>query len=281
MLGAIAGDIIGSPHEAKNPDDKDFDFFTPKSRFTDDTVLTVATADTILNNGDYLKNYQKYFHLYPHRGWGGTFKKMASAGDLKPYDSYGNGSAMRISPVGWAYDTAEEVMAEAKRSAEVTHSHPEGIRGAQGIAMAIFCARQEMSKYDIKKAVEVIVGYDLSQPLHKLPKEFDVSCQGTIPICMAIFDESESYEEAIRMAVLQGGDVDTNACIVGGIAEAYYKEPPPMEIQEGIFERLPTEMTDIVVKFVRKYIYPDYEKPDVEPMKEVLVQDAVGLLFDF
>jgi ADP-ribosylglycohydrolase len=281
MLGAIAGDIIGSRFEAHGAKKtKRFKLFTPANRFTDDTVLTVAVADTIINDGNYLKNYQLYYNMYPRRGYGRAFSFLSRTGLLRPYYSFGNGSAMRVSPVGWAFDNLQDTLDEAAYSAEATHSHPEGIKGAQAIAMAIFCARNGMTKKEIKKALEVILDYDLSLKLKDIPDYLETSCQKTIPICMAIFDACEDMEDGIRIAVQKGGDVDTNACIVASIAEAFYGQPPDIEVQEGMFKLLPDQMIEVVVDFIREYVYPDYDPPEVKKSSEIETEDLMGSLFE-
>lgn len=225
MIGAIAGDIIGSAYEWHNIKSKEFELFSPRSKFTDDTVLTVAVADCILNNKDYAKTLKEYGRRYPHADYGGNFNNWLHSDDLGPYNSFGNGSAMRVSPVGFAFDTLEEVLSEAKRSAEVTHDHPEGIKGAQATAAAIFLARTCKDKKEIRDYIESTFKYDLSPALAEIRPgyRFDETCQGSVPQAIIAFLESENYEDAIRNAVSIGGDSDTIACITGGIAQAFYK----------------------------------------------------------
>ena len=277
MIGAIIGDVVGSRFEFNNIHTKEFKLFDVMSTFTDDSVLTVATADVILNGGSYLKKYQKSYFNYPNRGWGGRFLSMASSGNLRPYDSFGNGSAMRVSPVGWVYDSYAETLEEAQRTAEVTHSHPEGIKGAQAIAGAIYWARQGATKAQIMDHV-TNVGYDLSKPLSAFPSTFDETCQGTIPLCMAIFDQATDYEDAVRSAIAQGGDVDTTACIVGGMAEAFYGQPSEDLIKEA-YGRMPDEMCETVTKFLKKYCYKDFVEPSVTMGKAEKLQDAFRSLW--
>jgi len=279
MLGIIAGDVIGSPYEGSRKSKKDFPLFGEDNRFTDDTVLSVATAATILNGGDYLEYYQEYYNQYPNCGYGGSFKEMAKVNNLRPYGSYGNGSAMRVGPIGWAFDTIEETLKEAQLSSECTHDHHEGIKGAQAVAMAMFYARKAHSKDFIINEVARL-GYDLKELKEFEVDKFDVSCQGTIPLCMAVFNETDSFEEAIRVAISMGGDADTNAAIVGGIAEAYYGEIP-IDIQKGIFERMPEDISDIVMAFIKEFIDVEYEKPDVVVGKAILKYESLGALFDF
>jgi len=278
MLGVLAGDICGSKYEGHHKAQDGFILFDLESRFTDDIVLSVGTADAILNAGDYLETYQEYYNRYPGSGYGGSFSELAKVNNLKPYDSYGNGSAMRVGPIGWAFETEEEVLEEAKASAEVTHNHPEGIKGAQAIALAGFHAKNGWDKTSIMSSVTDL-GYDLTKPLSEfVVDKFDVSCQGTIPLCMAVFNETDSFEDAIRTAVMMGGDADTNAAIVGGIAEAHYGGIP-MDFQKGIFERLPEEMANITVAFIKEFIDKDYIKPDVI-ISDTLARDvALSSLF--
>jgi ADP-ribosylglycohydrolase len=250
MLGAIAGDIIGSVFEGHNIRSKDFELFTSRSRFTDDTVLTIATIDSIINDKAFVESYRNWFSKYPHAGWGRSFKGWAMSDDTLPYNSYGNGSAMRVSPVGFFYNSLDEVLQKAEESAAVTHNHPEGIKGAKSVAASIFLARNGSGKKEIKEYVEKNFGYDLSESIDSIRKwyRFDVSCQGSVPQAIISFLDSDSYEDTVRNAISIGGDSDTIACIAGGIAEAYYKEIPE-SIARRAMERLPEEMRDILVKF--------------------------------
>lgn len=250
MLGAIAGDIIGSVYEWHNIKDKDFPLFSRRCDFTDDTVMTIATADVIINNGNYAEAYKKYGRAYPGRGYGGNFGHWIRSEDYRPYNSYGNGSAMRISPVGFAFQTLDKVLEEAKKSAEVTHNHPEGIKGAQAAASAVFLARTGKGKKEIKEYIEKTFNYDLDRRLDDIRPnyEFDVSCQGSVPEAIIAFIESENFEDAIRNAISIGGDSDTIACITGGIAEAYYNGVPD-RIAERVMEILDDRLRKTVWKF--------------------------------
>ena len=172
MLGAIAGDVIGQVYEFDNIKTTDFPLFKDESTFTDDTVLTVAVADVIMRGGEYARAFKEYFNRYPGRSYGGMFQAWASSAETGPYNSFGNGSAMRVSPVGFAFATLDEVLEEAKRTAEVTHNHPEGIKGAQAVAAAIFLARTGTSKQEIKQYVEEWFGYDLGEPLDEIRKHY-------------------------------------------------------------------------------------------------------------
>lgn len=254
MIGAIAGDIIGSVHEGAGTKTKDFPLFHEYCRFTDDTVLTLAVASQLLGGGDYVDAFHDFFHAYPRAGYGGTFIQWARHRERDPYNSWGNGSAMRVSPIGFAFDSLDEVMAHAKASAQVTHNHPEGIRGAQATAVAILLARRGREKADIKGHIETEFGYQLGDRLDEIREAytFDVSCQGSVPQSMIAFLESESYEDAIRNAISLGGDADTMACIAGGIAEAFYGSVPD-DISARVFELLDARLRNIAVQFIQKY----------------------------
>jgi len=254
MIGAIAGDIIGSAYEAFSIKTKDFPLFSMGCTFTDDTVLTVALADSILNECPYIEKLKEYYRIYPYAGYGGAFQTWAVSKSLDPYYSWGNGAAMRVSPVGFVYDNLDIVLQKAKQSAEITHNHPEGIKGAQATAAAIFLARTGTDKTAIKNYIEKQFNYNLSQSLDKIrPRyHFDVSCQGSVPQSIIAFLESENYEDAIRNAISLGGDSDTMACITGGIAEAFYGEVPD-SIKEPIFTVLDERLTEITKQFMAQY----------------------------
>jgi len=255
MLGAIAGDIIGSVYEWNNIKSKEFDLFSPEAFFTDDSVLTVALAEAILNDEDYGQIMKRYYRRYPDAGYGGSFHEWAKGQDTKPYNSWGNGSAMRTSPVGYAFENLEEVLSKAKHFASFTHNHPEGIKGAQATAAAIFLARKEASKEMIKLYITQQFKYDLTRTIDEIRPnyEFDVSCQGTVPQAITAFIESENYEDAIRNAISIGGDSDTLACITGGIAEAFYGKLP-QNIAETAMNILDENLRETVVRFQEKYI---------------------------
>jgi ADP-ribosylglycohydrolase len=250
MLGAIIGDIIGSVHEGAGTKTKDFPLFVPGTTFTDDSVLTVAVAEWILTGQDLVDLLHAYVCTFSGRGYGGMFHNWALRRLRQPYNSFGNGSAMRVSPVGFAFETIEEVLARAEESAAVTHNHPEGIRGAQATAAAIFLARQGQDKSQIRRALESRFGYDLNIDLDqtRLTYQFDETCQGTVPQALAAFFESTSYEDAIRNAISLGGDADTLACIAGGIAEAYYGGVP----HELVVRAMPT-LDEPLVSVIRRF----------------------------
>lgn len=254
MIGAIAGDIIGSIYEFDDEKPEyDFPLFTENSHFTDDTILSVALADSILNNEDYRFKLYEYYHRYPYGGYGGFFHIWAKVRNSPPYNSYGNGSAMRVSPVAWAYNDLETVLAKAKESAEVTHNHPEGIKGAQATASAIFLARSGSSKNEIKEYIEKNFEYFLDFDLEELRKNytFNETCQRTVPQAIYTFLISDSFEDSIRKAIYIGGDSDTLACINGSIAEAYYGIPEP--IVEIVRQKLDDHLLKIVNNFTDKY----------------------------
>lgn len=253
MIGAIAGDIIGSVFEWNNIKTTDFPLFSNNSKYTDDTVLTIALADSILNSINYVDKLKEYTRAYPSRGYGEKFQSWALSEDRSPYNSWGNGSAMRVSPVGFAYSNLDEVLEKAKESAEVTHNHPEAIKGAQATASSIFWARNGKTKDEIKLLIESEFGYNLNFTLDEIRPEyhFDVSCQGSVPQAIKAFLESESYEHSIRLAISIGGDSDTIACINGGIAQAFYGVPN--EIRREIPRFLDDNLNDIMARFCNRF----------------------------
>ncbi len=254
MIGAIIGDIIGSRFEINNIKSKDFELFTEESSYTDDTVLTIAIADSILNSNDYATLVKEYGRAYPLAGYGGRFKEWLAGTITGPYNSWGNGSAMRVSSVGFAFEEETKVLAEAKRSAAITHNHEEGIKGAQAVAMAIFLARKGKSKQEIKDYVEHKFGYNLNRTIDEIRPSytFDVSCQGSVPESIIAFLESENFEDAIRTAISIGGDSDTIASITGAISEAYYKLIPE-ELIVGMNTYLPDNFKLIIEAFKKEY----------------------------
>ena len=255
MLGAIAGDIIGSAHEFSPHKSLDFPLFTEASRFTDDTVLTVATAFSLLTDGDYAENYRIFGRLYPLAGYGAGFKNWLSSKLGEPYNSWGNGSAMRVSPVGFAFDTEEEVLREAEKSAVVTHDHPEGIKGAQAVALGILMARQGAEPAAIKKEITDRFGYDLDRTVQDIRPGyvFDVSCQGSVPEAIICFLEATDWENAVRLAVSLGGDADTQACMAGALALARFTHVPS-EIELTARQMLPDHLREVVEEFEQKFM---------------------------
>ncbi len=260
MLGAIAGDMIGSPYEFNSHKTKDFPLFSERSGFTDDTVLSVAVADMLVTQEDSARNYAKAFksygRRYPHPtgGYGARFYDWIWSDNSEPYGSWGNGSAMRVSPIGFAFDNLDAVLAEARRSAEVTHNHPEGIKGAQATAATIFLARIGTSKAEIKAYVESQFGYNLNRTVDEVRPtyEFNESCQETVPEALIAFLDATDFEDAIRNAVSLGGDSDTLTCITGGIAEAFYSVPEA--IAHEVLARLDNHLRDITKQFIARFM---------------------------
>ena len=252
ILGAIAGDVIGSVYEFNNTRTTDFPLFKKETTFTDDTVMTVAIADAILHDKDFAETILDYGKRYSNRGYGSRFFAwLAHDKPAPPYNSWGNGSAMRVSAVGFAYNDLETVLDKAAQTAAITHNHPEGIKGAQATAAAIYLARTGKSKAAIKAYITEMFGYDLDFTLDEIRPTFpfDESCEGTVPQSIVAFLESRDYESAIRLAISLGGDSDTIACITGGIAVAYYKEMPQKIVDKMRWEYLPAPFVTIIDEF--------------------------------
>lgn len=254
MIGAIAGDIIGSVYEFRPIKTKVFPLFCRDSDFTDDSVLTVAIAQAILTGRAYSDTVRELGRQHLTAGYAPLFMEWLLSDDPRPYNSFGNGSAMRVSPVGFAFDRREEVLREAARSAEFTHGHPEGIKGAQATAVAIYLARTGATKNDIRQEIVANFGYDLARTLGEIRPSYGFfeTCQRTVPEAIIAFLESESWEDAVRNAVSLGGDSDTLACITGGIAEAFYG-PVPEGVHAQVRKVLPGDLWAIVEQFHRKY----------------------------
>lgn len=254
MIGAIAGDIIGSAYEFHRTKSHDFQLFEVGSNFTDDTILTVAVADCLLHKKEYAITLKEYGNKYPYAGYGVRFRRWLGSKDNKPYNSFGNGSAMRVSPVGFAFSSLEEVLQEAKRSAECTHNHPESIKGAQSVAAAIFLAQKGQSKDDIKAYLRTTFNYDLDHTIEEIRPSayFDETCQVSVPQAIIAFLDSIDYEDAVRKAVSLGADADTQACIAGGIAQAYYKNIPAYIVAKTR-ALLDPKLLEIVDEFNSKY----------------------------
>ena len=257
MYGAILGDIIGSPFEYdRGEKTKDFKLFSRRSYFTDDSVMTLAVAEALLKVGfdatveeieeAVITSMQIWGRRYPHAGYGGYFSQWLRLKHPQPYNSFGNGSAMRVSAVGWLYDSLEKTRAVAKATAIVTHNHPEGIKGAEATASAIFMARNGSSKEEIKKYIENEFHYDLNRTLDEIRPSYhmDETCQKTVPEAIIAFLEAGDYEDAIRNAVSLGGDTDTLGAITGSIAEAYF----------GISETLISECRNRINKDMRDVV---------------------------
>jgi ADP-ribosylglycohydrolase len=261
-IGGIIGDICGSIYERKNKylSRANFKLFPSNVHYTDDTILIIATCDAILNNREYRDVYREYYHKHSYAGFGHAFKEWAKSDTNDSYNSYGNGSAMRVSPIAWVYNTKQEIMEQAKQSAIVTHSHEEGIKGAQAIAYATFLARMGCSKKEIRSAMENEIGYDLLN----IKRGFDSSCQGSVPNAIVAFLNSDSFIDTIRKAILIGGDSDTIACMAASIAQAYYGvglSAIPQNMINKVFKRLPDDLAEILTEFTKKYIDKNFVRP--------------------
>lgn len=258
MIGAIVGDIIGSYHEFRDEKIYDGEFFLPESTITDDSVLSIATADSILKSRFYSGGYQLFCRNYRNYGYGPSFLSWADTSEnyLKESYSYGNGSAMRVSPIGWAFNSAMRVMTEAQQSASITHCHPEGIKGAQATAVAIFMARMGSKKEEILSVMDIIFEYDCYLDLDELHETytFDVSCQGTVPVAIACAMQADSFEKVMRNGLYVGGDTDTLLAIAGSIAEPMYGVPKYMRDKaESILDSNSPIMLGTLHEFERRY----------------------------
>jgi ADP-ribosylglycohydrolase len=255
MLGSLTGDIVGSIYEWNNIKTTEFPLFQDHCHFTDDSVLTVALAESILTGEGYGELMKRYYRSYPDAGYGRNFLQWAQSESACPYNSYGNGAAMRISPVAWAFDSLEEVLQKAAEYSMVTHDHPEGVRGAQATAAAAYLGRTGADKMEIARFVTERFGYDLTRSCDEIRPgySFDVSCQGTVPQAVTAFLESEDFESAIRLAISLGGDSDTLAGITGGIAQAYYGGVP-QPIAEKTLGFLDEQLRQITMQFHEKFV---------------------------
>lgn len=247
MLGAIIGDIVGSRFEFNNVKRSDFDLFASECDYTDDTICTMAVADAILNDKSYKDCLLSWCRRYPHPmgGYGGSFAHWVFSDTQQPYNSYGNGAAMRVSPIAWLFDTLAEVGDQAALSAEPTHNHPEGVKGARTIALCVRMLLNGSSKEEIARFV--IQEYAALPPFVPFSNPFDETCMNAVPVSVACFVESTGFEDAIRKAIIIGGDSDTIAAITGSLAEAYYGIPPA--IQRAGIGYLPEEMKGILRLF--------------------------------
>ena len=281
MYGAILGDIIGSPFEFDRGDKtKDFKLFSRRSHFTDDSVMTLAVCEALLKVGQdatvkeiedtVISSMQSWGRRYPHEGYGGYFRRWLTARHPEPYNSFGNGSAMRVSAAGWLYDSLEKTRVVAKATANVTHNHPEGIKGAEATASAIFMARNGSSKEEIKKYIENEFHYDLNRTLDEIRPSFhmDETCQKTVPEAIIAFLEARNFEDAIRNAVSLGGDTDTLGAITGSIAEAYF----------GISETLISECRNRINKDMRDVVDAFYSlvREDDSPNTNQMIEKAIN-----
>lgn len=281
MYGAILGDIIGSPFEFDRGDKtKDFKLFSRRSHFTDDSVMTLAVCEALLKVGQdatvkeiedtVISSMQSWGRRYPHEGYGGYFRRWLTARHPEPYNSFGNGSAMRVSAAGWLYDSLEKTRVVAKATANVTHNHPEGIKGAEATASAIFMARNGSSKEEIKKYIENEFHYDLNRTLDEIRPSFhmDETCQKTVPEAIIAFLEARDFEDAIRNAVSLGGDTDTLGAITGSIAEAYF----------GISETLISKCRNRINKDMRDVVDAFYSlvREDDSPNTNQMIEKAIN-----
>ena len=259
MIGSIIGDIIGSIWEGKQAISKDVDLFTEYNIFTDDTTMTLAVAEAIMKKTDYQTEMIKYFKKYPDAGYGYLFNEWANSKNPQPYKSYGNGSAMRVSPIGFAFDDINSVLNEARKSAEITHNSPDGIAGAKAIALAIFLAREGKNKEEIRTKVGSRFRFEIRNSVEEL-KIFNEenwasngsSIEESVPVALLCFLDSTDYEDTIRNALYLGGDTDTIACMAGGIAQAFYREIPNWIIKESRI-RLNNDQLDVVDSFNQTY----------------------------
>ena len=268
MYGAILGDIIGSPYEFdRGRKTKDCPFCDRGASFTDDSVMTIAVADALMQAEDrdviddesavkalLIDSMHKWGHKYPNAGYGGRFRTWLRHNECEPYNSWGNGSAMRVSSVGWLFADLETTRQVARWTAEVTHNHPEGVRGAEATACAVFLARTGSSKEEIRDFITNDIGYDLSRTCDEIRPDYChvESCQQTVPEAITAFLEGEDFEDVIRTAVSLGGDCDTLTCIAGGIAEAFYGVPA--ELQAECEARLPSDMRVVLISFKKHYL---------------------------
>ena len=258
MLGAIIGDIVGSRWEFNPTNDYDFEWLSDENGFTDDTICTVAVADALLKGRDFGESIHEWCNRYPHPmgGYGGRFAQWVRSENPQPYNSFGNGAAMRVSPVAHWFDTLDEVLDAAAATARPSHNHDEGIKGAQTVALAIFKA-QVYRTYACKDAsvfIDQILeecvefsGYDINMPKASVLNRFDETCQGTVPVALKVISMATNYEDAVRMAVCLGADADTLGAIVGSIAEAIWGIP--LERRMEIKKFLPDEMQDVIAAF--------------------------------
>ncbi|HTL26143.1 MAG TPA: ADP-ribosylglycohydrolase family protein [Burkholderiales bacterium] len=249
MLGAIAGDMIGVPWEALGEKRYEFALFTEFSRFSDDTVMTLAVAHALLEKRDYAATMREFGRRYPAIGYGAHFERWIYDDSMGPYNSYGNGGAMRASPIGYVAASAEEALAEAARCAAPTHNHPEGIKGAQAVALSVFLARSGASKAEIRREIATRVGYDLQRTVAGIRPgyTFDVAAQRSVPEALICFLDATDFEGAVRNAVSLGGDADTMACIAGAIAEAHWGVPDAIAAEAR--KRLPAELLAVLERF--------------------------------
>lgn len=267
MFGAVFGDVIGSYYELEGTKDYDFELHR-ESTFTDDTVLTVAVCKAILENPknitglklwdrarEYAAQYKLYYSRYPYAGFGQMFTLWAKDSGFTKVPSYGNGAAMRVVPIGFAYDDINQVMLQAKASCLYTHNNKEAIKGAQSVAAAVFMARKGSRKEEIRSFIQKTFGYDLSYTIDEIREDycFEIRCDTSVPQAIVAFLDSYDYESAVRNAISLGGDSDTQATIAGGIAQAYYQEIPK-HLSDFCLSRIDGTLKDVIREFEGKYL---------------------------
>lgn len=257
MFGAIIGDIVGSRFEFGPAPEKNFKLFSPECSFTDDTICTIAVADAILNGKDYGTTLHEWCRRYPNPmgGYGGRFHQWVMSDNPQPYGSFGNGAAMRVSPIAWLFNDYDQMREEAKKSAAPTHNHPEGLKGAECIAtLAYWLRTSNITKNEVEKKAKQEWGYELPslKDIYKIGAQnhFDGTCQETVPMAIRCFLESQNFEDAIRIAVMADGDTDTKAAITGTLAEAFYIVPE--ELIDRTIEYLPLDMLEIITQYYER-----------------------------
>ena len=279
MLGALAGDIIGSPYEFYNTKSMDFELFTEWTKFTDDSVMTLAVAKWLIEDAEHsarhlIRCMQELGRRYPRAGYGGNFDWWLRQENPQPYNSWGNGAGMRVSPVGLYAKTLDDALELAEITASVSHNHPEGIKGAQAIAASVFLCKDGKSKQEIKEYVEETFGYNLSRTIDDIRPNyyFDVSCQGSVPEAIIAFLEGNSFEEVIRLAISIGGDSDTIGCMAGAIAACRY--PIPDDIAKRCDSLLTEDLRDIKDRFCD---FIDKRSPYIKKLTRDNYKECTGL----
>ena len=286
MYGAIIGDIVGSQFEFdRGNKSREFEFFSKECKFTDDTVMTVAVAEALLDTGkdadektikeELVRSLKKWGKAYPRAGYGNRFKQWVLTDKSEPYGSYGNGSAMRVSPAGWLYDSMERTREVARWTAEITHNHPEGVKGAESTAAAIFMARKGATLEEIRDYIAEEFGYDLSRTLDEIRPDYKhvEDCMRTMPEAFECFLEADSYESCIRNVMYIGGDTDTLGAIAGAIAEAYWGVPD--ELIKQAEKYIPDEIRDVIYRFLIEVKPTELEKLDIFKDPDAFINETV------
>ncbi len=255
IIGAVAGDIIGFSHRGKKPDPYGFPIFSDNpTDFTSDSILTIAVMDSLINDRDYSQSLKNYGRKYPGKMYGPTFTRWLRQDEPKPYHSWNNGAALRVSPVGYAARTVSEAFDESLKCAGVSHNHPDGIKGAQAIALCVFLSKNGRTKEEIRNFIETTFGYNLQRTIEEIRPDYyyDQSAEGSVPEAIIAFLESSDYESALRLVISLGADSGSLACMTGGIAQAFYKEIP-FHITKRVTEQLFPDLFDTIAKFSEKY----------------------------